>query len=100
MDEIMEAARSANAHDFIMKLPKQYQTELGERGVQQLTRIRAGQPGGLAERVTPPGQLGEVGGRAIRPGLLRHFSSHPTGGDATPSAKIRRGGDRPGGPVI
>ena len=34
MDEIMEAARSANAHDFIMKLPKQYQTELGERGVQ------------------------------------------------------------------
>jgi ATP-binding cassette subfamily B protein/subfamily B ATP-binding cassette protein MsbA len=32
MDEIMEAARAANAHDFIMKLPAQYNTELGERG--------------------------------------------------------------------
>jgi ATP-binding cassette, subfamily B, bacterial len=32
MDEIMEAARAANAHDFIMGLPKQYDTELGERG--------------------------------------------------------------------
>jgi ABC-type multidrug transport system fused ATPase/permease subunit len=32
MDEIMEAARSANAHDFIMRLPAQYDTELGERG--------------------------------------------------------------------
>jgi len=34
MDEIMEAARSANAHDFIMGLPNRYDTELGERGVQ------------------------------------------------------------------
>ena len=34
MDEIMEAARSANAHDFILRLPKKYDTELGERGVQ------------------------------------------------------------------
>jgi ABC-type multidrug transport system fused ATPase/permease subunit len=34
MDEIMAAARAANAHDFIMNLPKQYDTELGERGVQ------------------------------------------------------------------
>jgi ABC-type multidrug transport system fused ATPase/permease subunit len=33
-DEIMEAARSANAHDFIMELPNRYDTELGERGVQ------------------------------------------------------------------
>lgn len=31
-DEIIAAAQSANAHDFIMRLPKQYQTELGERG--------------------------------------------------------------------
>ena len=32
MDEIMQAARAANAHDFIMQLPQQYDTELGERG--------------------------------------------------------------------
>lgn len=32
MDEVVEAARSANAHDFIMRLPHQYETELGERG--------------------------------------------------------------------
>jgi ABC-type multidrug transport system fused ATPase/permease subunit len=33
-DEIVEAARAANAHDFISRLPNGYQTELGERGVQ------------------------------------------------------------------
>jgi ATP-binding cassette, subfamily B, bacterial len=32
MDEIMEAADSANAHDFITQLPQRYETELGERG--------------------------------------------------------------------
>jgi ATP-binding cassette, subfamily B, bacterial len=32
MDEIVEAARFANAHDFIMKLPDKYETVLGERG--------------------------------------------------------------------
>jgi ABC-type multidrug transport system fused ATPase/permease subunit len=31
-EEIVEAARAANAHEFIMKLPQQYETELGERG--------------------------------------------------------------------
>jgi len=31
-EQIFEAARAANAHDFIMKLPQQYDTELGERG--------------------------------------------------------------------
>ena len=31
-EEITEAARIANAHDFIMQMPKQYDTVLGERG--------------------------------------------------------------------
>ena len=31
-DEVMEAARAANAHDFIQRLPKQYETVLGDRG--------------------------------------------------------------------
>jgi ATP-binding cassette, subfamily B, bacterial len=33
-DEVMRAAMSANAHDFITALPLQYNTELGERGTQ------------------------------------------------------------------
>jgi ABC-type multidrug transport system fused ATPase/permease subunit len=32
-DEVHEAARAANAHDFVMALPKKYDTMLGERGV-------------------------------------------------------------------
>ena len=32
MDEVIAAAKAANAHDFIMGLPNQYETELGERG--------------------------------------------------------------------
>jgi ATP-binding cassette, subfamily B, bacterial len=32
-DEVIEAAKSANAHDFIMRLPNQYETQVGERGV-------------------------------------------------------------------
>ncbi len=32
-EEVVEAAKAANAHDFIMRLPKKYQTALGERGV-------------------------------------------------------------------
>lgn len=33
-EEMIEAARMANAHDFIMGLPKQYDTVVGERGIQ------------------------------------------------------------------
>jgi ABC-type multidrug transport system fused ATPase/permease subunit len=32
--EILEAAKKANAHDFIMSFPEQYKTIVGERGVQ------------------------------------------------------------------
>ena len=31
-EAIVEAAKAANAHDFLMKLPQQYDTVLGERG--------------------------------------------------------------------
>jgi ATP-binding cassette subfamily B protein len=31
-EQVMEAAKSANAHDFIMALPSGYETEVGERG--------------------------------------------------------------------
>jgi subfamily B ATP-binding cassette protein MsbA len=31
-DDIIKAARIANAHDFIMKMPKGYDTQVGERG--------------------------------------------------------------------
>ena len=33
-DEIIEAAKKANAHDFIMSFPEAYDTMVGERGVQ------------------------------------------------------------------
>jgi ABC-type multidrug transport system fused ATPase/permease subunit len=34
MDEIVEAAKAANAHEFIMGLPQKYQSMVGERGAQ------------------------------------------------------------------
>ncbi|MFN7312932.1 MAG: ABC transporter ATP-binding protein, partial [Bacteroidota bacterium] len=33
LEEIMEAAKKANAHEFIGKFPEQYQTIVGERGI-------------------------------------------------------------------
>ncbi|PTM56445.1 ABC transporter ATP-binding protein [Desmospora activa] len=33
MEEVIAAAKAANAHDFIMELPQGYETEIGERGV-------------------------------------------------------------------
>ena len=39
LEEIMEAARKANIHDFIMSLPDQYDSFVGERG----TRLSGGQ---------------------------------------------------------
>jgi ABC transporter fused permease/ATP-binding protein len=32
-EEVLEAARKANAHDFIMSFPKKYETLVGERGI-------------------------------------------------------------------
>lgn len=32
-EEVIEAAKNANAHDFIMSLPKGYDTDIGQRGI-------------------------------------------------------------------
>ncbi|KAL7611571.1 hypothetical protein Lser_V15G07713 [Lactuca serriola] len=34
MDEVIEAAKASNAHNFITQLPQTYDTQVGERGVQ------------------------------------------------------------------
>ena len=32
-EEVIQAAKMANAHEFVMQLPKGYQTDIGQRGV-------------------------------------------------------------------
>jgi subfamily B ATP-binding cassette protein MsbA len=44
MDEVIAAAQAANAHDFIMRLPKGYETSIGDQGV----RLSGGQRQRLA----------------------------------------------------
>ena len=39
VEDIIDAAKKANAHDFIMELDEGYQTKVGERGV----RLSGGQ---------------------------------------------------------
>jgi len=43
-EEIIEAAKAANAHDFIMKMPHGYDTEVGENGIKL--------SGGQKQRIT------------------------------------------------
>jgi ATP-binding cassette subfamily B protein len=44
LEEIMEAAKAANAHEFIIKMPQGYDTRVGERG--------AGLSGGERQRIS------------------------------------------------
>jgi len=32
-EEVIEAAKNANAHEFIMSLPQGYETDIGQRGI-------------------------------------------------------------------
>ena len=34
MEDVIHAAKQANAHDFIQGFPDKYETQVGERGIQ------------------------------------------------------------------
>ncbi len=46
-EEVVAAAKAANAHEFIMQLPQGYDTQLGDRGINV--------SGGQRQRVPSPG---------------------------------------------
>jgi len=41
MEEVIQAGKQANAHDFIMSFPEGYNTVVGERGIRYRRRISA-----------------------------------------------------------
>jgi ABC-type protease/lipase transport system fused ATPase/permease subunit len=44
MDEVIEAAKNANIHNFIMTQPDGYETNVGAKGEKLRWRLRAGRP--------------------------------------------------------
>ena len=66
-DELVAAAKTAYAHEFILELPKGYDTEIGERGVRLERRAEAASgpgAGDLGRSTHPdPGRGDLVGGR-------------------------------------
>src|SRR5438132_5820964 len=75
-DEVVAAARTANAHGFIEKLPNGYDTLIGERGM----TLSGGQR-----------QLIAIARAAIREAPIRLFHEPTTGLDSTSEALVMEG---------